>query len=167
MSLTLASIPLFGVLFHSEVNGLMPIRPAGDSEGALSDPGQAPYVRTFSQHIERNLHPRRIPARMFVVLGPLPLGLVAIGIYVVVSYAVASRTREIGLRLARPAEWVTLQIIRENLSVITCGVAIGWVLAFAISVHAITKGAIHPPLLLSVATLAAGFRRGELAESIR
>jgi hypothetical protein len=31
-------------------------------------------VRTFSQHIERNLYLRRIPARMFVVLGPLLLG---------------------------------------------------------------------------------------------
>ena len=36
-------------------------------------------VRTFSQHIERNLYLRRIPARMFVVLGPLLLGLAAVG----------------------------------------------------------------------------------------
>jgi len=41
-------------------------------------------VRTFSQHIERNLYLRRIPARMFAVLGPLLLGLAAIGIYAVV-----------------------------------------------------------------------------------
>src|SRR5260370_41747540 len=36
-------------------------------------------VRTFSQHIERNLYLRRIPARMFAVLGPLLLGLAAVG----------------------------------------------------------------------------------------
>jgi predicted permease len=120
-------------------------------------------VRTFSQHIERNLYLRRIPARMFAVLGPLLLGLAAIGIYAVVSYAVARRTREIGVRLALGATSgrVILQIIRENLGVITSGTAIGWVLALAISVHAITKGAINlpvfigvPALLLSVATLA-------------
>jgi len=98
-------------------------------------------VRTFSQHIERNLYLRRIPARMFVVLGPLLLGLAAIGIYAVVSYAVARRTREIGVRLAFGATSgrVVLQIIRENLGVITWGAAIGWVLALAISARVITK----------------------------
>jgi predicted permease len=120
-------------------------------------------VRTFPQHIERNLYLRRIPARMFAVLGPLLLGLAAIGIYAVVSYAVARRTKEIGLRLAFGATSgrVVLQIIRENLGVIIWGVAIGWVLALVISIRVITKGAVDvpvfigvPALLLSVATLA-------------
>jgi predicted permease len=120
-------------------------------------------VRTFSQHIDRNLFLRRIPARMFVVLGPLLLGLAAIGIYAVVSYAVARRTREIGVRLAFGATsgLVIRQIIRENLGVITRGAAIGWILAFVISVHGITKGVVNlpvfigvPAILLSVATLA-------------
>ncbi len=120
-------------------------------------------VRTFSQHIERNLYLRRIPARMFVVLGPLLLGLAAMGIYAVVSYGVARRTREIGLRLAFGATSgrVVLQIIRENLGVIIWGTAIGWVLAFVISVHAITRGVVDipvfigvPAILLGVATLA-------------
>jgi putative ABC transport system permease protein len=120
-------------------------------------------VRTFSQHIERNLYLRRIPARMFVVLGPLLLGLAAIGIYAVVSYAVARRTREIGVRLAFGATSgrLVLQIIRENLSGITWGAAIGWVLALVISVRAITKGPVNlpvfvgvPAILLGVATLA-------------
>jgi len=122
-------------------------------------------VRTFSQHIERNLYLRRIPARMFVVLGPLLLGLAAIGIYAVVSYAVARRTREIGVRLAFGATSgrVVLQIIRENLGGITWGAAIGWVLALVVSVRviALTKGAVNlpvfigvPAILLGVATLA-------------
>jgi predicted permease len=120
-------------------------------------------VRTFSQHIERNLYLRRIPARMFAVLGPLLLGLAAIGIYAVVSYAVARRTKEIGLRLAFGATSgrVVLQIIRENLGVIIWGTAIGWVLALVISLRAIPKGSVDvpvfvavPAILLSVATLA-------------
>ncbi len=120
-------------------------------------------VRTFSQHIERNLYLRRIPARMFVVLGPLLLGLAAIGIYAVVSYSVARRTSEIGVRLAFGATSgrVVLQIIRENLGVITWGAAIGWGLALLISVQSITKGVVNlpvfigvPAILLGVATLA-------------
>jgi predicted permease len=120
-------------------------------------------VRTFSQHIERNLYLRRIPARMFVVLGPLLLGLAAIGIYAVVSYAVARRTREIGVRLAFGATSgrVVLQIIRENLGVITLGATIGWLLALGISAHAFPTGGVNlpvfigvPAVLLGVATLA-------------
>ena len=37
-------------------------------------------VRTLTEHVEKNLFLRRIPARMFVVLGPLLLVLAAIGI---------------------------------------------------------------------------------------
>jgi predicted permease len=120
-------------------------------------------VRTFSEHIERNLYLRRIPARIFAVLGPLLLGLAAIGIYAVVSYAAARRTKEIGLRLAVGATSgrVVLQIIRENLGVIIWGTAIGWVLALVISLRVIIKGPVDvpvfigvPALLLSVATLA-------------
>jgi predicted permease len=120
-------------------------------------------VRTFSQHIERNLYLRRIPARMFAVLGPLLLGLAAIGIYAVVSYAVARRTKEIGVRLTFGATSgrVVLQIIRENLGAITWGTAIGWLLALVISLHAFPNGPLSfsvfvgvPALLLSVAALA-------------
>jgi predicted permease len=154
--------------------GEIHLRTRGGNETALTsevravlrdlDPMLALYdVRTFSQHIERNLYLRRIPARMFAVLGPLLLGLAAIGIYAVVSYAVARRTREIGVRLAFGATSgrVVLQIIRENLGVITWGAAIGWVLVLVISVRATTKGVVNlpvfvgvPAILLGVATLA-------------
>ena len=48
-------------------------------------------IRTLNEHVEKNLFLRRIPARMFVVLGPLLLLLAAIGIYAVVEYAVSRR----------------------------------------------------------------------------
>jgi len=115
-------------------------------------------VRTLSQHIERNLYLRRIPARMFAVLGPLLLGLAAVGIYAVVSYAVARRTREIGVRLAFGAtsNRVVLQIIRENLGTITWGTAIGWLLAMIISLHAVPNGPINPGVFLGVPALLLG-----------
>ena len=156
------------------IQGEIHLRTRGGGETALTsearaalrdlDPMLSLYdVRTFSQHIERNLYLRRIPARMFAVLGPLLLGLAAMGIYAVVSYTVARRTREIGVRLAFGAtsRQVVLQIIRENLSVIICGGIFGWVLALMISVHVIPESALNlpvfvgvPAILLGVASLA-------------
>jgi len=156
--------------FQGEIH----LRTRGGNETALASEARAVLrdldpmlplydVRTFSQHVERNLYLRRIPARMFAVLGPLLLGLAAIGIYAVVSYAVARRTREIGVRLAFGATSgrIVQQIIRENLGVITWGAAIGWILALVISIHAIPNGAFNlpvfigvPAILLGVATLA-------------
>jgi predicted permease len=156
--------------FQGEIH----LRTRSGNEGALASEARAVLrdldpmlplydVRTFPQHIERNLYLRRIPARMFAVLGPLLLGLAALGIYAVVSYAVARRTREIGVRLAFGAtsERVVLQIIRENLGAIAWGTAIGWALTLVISVRAMAKGVVNlpvfigvPAILLSVATLA-------------
>src|SRR5688500_4059624 len=80
-------------------------------------------VRTMAEHVERNLFLRKIPARMFVVIAPLLLALVAIGIYAVVSYSVSQRTREIGVRIAMgaTADRVVRQIVKEGLLVTSAG----------------------------------------------
>ena len=91
-------------------------------------------VRTLTEHVERNLFVRRIPARMFIVLGPLLLLLAAIGIYAVVAYTVAQRTREIGVRLALGAtsRRVVTQIVGESLGMIGLGTLGGWLVAFLV-----------------------------------
>jgi predicted permease len=119
-------------------------------------------IRTLSDHIEANLIFRRIPARMFVVLGPLLLLLAAIGIYAVVAYAVTLRTAEIGVRLALGATARRLvgQFVGEHLIVIGVGALAGWLAAFAVVVDifalpvdpAVFAGV--PLILLAVATFA-------------
>ena len=120
------------------------------------DPSLPVYdVRTLSDHVERNLVFRRVPARMFVVLGPLLLLLAAIGIYAVVAYSVARRTAEIGLRLAlgATARHVVAQIVRETLRVVGWGVLAGSLIAFVIEIHVARGRPLDVPILLGVPAL--------------
>ena len=119
-------------------------------------------VRTLTDHVDKNLFLRRIPARMFVVLGPLMLVLAAIGIYAVVSYSVSRRTTEIGVRLALgpTAGRVVSQIVRDTMSVVGAGALAGWTVMFMVALH-LLGGVISlpvfigvPAILLSVAAVA-------------
>jgi len=104
-------------------------------------------VRTLSDHVEKNLFLRRIPARMFVVLGPVLLGLAAIGIYAVVAYTVSQRTKEIGVRLAlgATANGLVGSMLVDTLRVVSAGAAVGWAFALLLNLHL-----VHGPLYLSV-----------------
>ncbi|MBZ5495643.1 MAG: ABC transporter permease [Acidobacteriia bacterium] len=93
-------------------------------------------VRTFGEHVDTNpqLWIVRSGAGMVSLFAGLALTLAVIGIYGVMAYAVARRTREIGIRRAlgaAPAE-VLRMILREGL-VTTCGgIALGVLLALGI-----------------------------------
>ena len=99
-------------------------------------------VRTMAEHIDRNLFLRKIPARMFVIIAPLLLALVAIGIYAVVSYSVSQRTTEIGVRMAMGAtgDRVVRQIVKEGLLVTSAGLILAWVVAGMVQMHLFSGG---------------------------
>lgn len=127
------------------------------------DPSLPVYdIRTLGDHIEKNLFLRRIPARMFVVLGPLLLILAAIGIYAVVDFTVSRRTTEIGVRLALGAttRGVITQIVAESLAIVAIGAMFGWAIAFLVDLH-LLRGALYlsvfagvPLILMAVAAIA-------------
>ena len=112
-------------------------------------------LRTLTEHIDKNLFLRRIPARMFAVLGPLLLALAAIGIYGVVAHIVSHRTPEIGVRIAlgATARRVVAQIIGESFRAIGLGAFCGFVLACVITFDLLDGGAGELPILIGIPAL--------------
>jgi predicted permease len=89
-------------------------------------------VKTQSKQVEEALIQERQFARLSSFFGLLALLLACIGLYGVLSYAVARRTSEIGIRMALGAERgdVMWMVMRETLLLILIGVAIGLVGAY-------------------------------------
>ena len=126
-------------------------------------------LRTFAQHLDANisLWLVRAGAALFSVFGGLALGLAVVGVYGVKAYAVARRTREIGIRMALGAEptAVLWMILREGAAMLLLGVGLGLLLALGtgqvLSGMLYEVGALDPvaftvaPLVLSLAALLA------------
>jgi predicted permease len=94
---------------------------------ALSKEAVVWYVRTMQQQLDAALIRERLLARLSTGFGVLGLLLAFVGLYGVMSYRVARRTREIGVRLALGATraHVVRQVFRETLWVAGVGIAIG------------------------------------------
>jgi predicted permease len=84
-------------------------------------------VTTQSEQADESLTQERLFATMSSFFGILALLLACIGLYGVMSYGVARRTNEIGIRMAlgASARRVTLMVMRETMIVVVIGVVIG------------------------------------------
>ena len=126
-------------------NATLVARTAGDPQSALAvlrselqrmDPTLPLYnVRTLSEHMNVPLFPFRVAATVLGSFGGLAIVLAAIGIYGVMSYVVAGRTREIGVRIALGAARrdVLLLIIRQGMTLAVIGLGIGLLIAFGVA----------------------------------
>jgi predicted permease len=84
-------------------------------------------VKTQNQQADDSLAQERLFATLSSFFGLLALLLACIGLYGVMSYGVARRTNEIGIRMAlgASAPRVTRMVMRETMWVVSIGVAIG------------------------------------------
>jgi predicted permease len=91
------------------------------------------YIRTMEEQVDATLVPERVLATLGLGFGLLALLLACVGLYGMISYGVARRAREIGLRVALGAQrsMVLWQMLRETLGVCAAGVAIGLAVTLA------------------------------------
>ncbi len=92
-------------------------------------------ARTMDQQISNSLSTERMIASLSSVFGIIATLLAAIGLYGVMAYTVARRTREIGIRMALGAERsrVIWMVMRDVLILIAVGVCIGLPLSWALT----------------------------------
>src|SRR5260370_4741114 len=84
-------------------------------------------MRTMDEQISNSLSTERMIASLSTVFGFVATVLAIIGLYGVMSYSVAQRTREIGIRMALGAEQgkVIGMVMREVVTLIAIGIGVG------------------------------------------
>jgi predicted permease len=90
-------------------------------------------VRTLQQIVSEELAGPYAMVKMLVAFAVLALVLASVGVYSVMSYVVAQRTHEIGIRMslgARPRD-VTRLMVKQGMVLILSGVVVGLTGAFA------------------------------------
>jgi putative ABC transport system permease protein len=112
---------------RTDADRLLPIL----REAAMMDPRVIPASRAMHEDFDRHMQGPRIAGALSAGIGLLTLALACLGIFGVVSYGVALRTKEIGIRVALGAQQPALlrAIVRQVLTPVVIGAAIGIVLA--------------------------------------
>jgi putative ABC transport system permease protein len=92
-------------------------------------------LKPMTQLVAESLAPRRFSTILLSAFAVVALVLSLAGIYAVTAHSVAQRTVEIGIRIAMGASpaRVTGLMLRYGLRPACCGMAVGWLGAFAIS----------------------------------
>lgn len=104
-------------------------------EVAAIDPNVAVFESmTMSRHLDTMLYPFRLAAQISTLLGSFGLLLACVGLYGVVAFGVARRTREFGIRMAlgARAQDVVQLVMGGSARVVAIGLGIGLLLATAV-----------------------------------
>ena len=92
-------------------------------------------VQTLDEHVNHSVWEPRVYAQLFGVFSFVALVIAALGIYGVMAYSVAQRTREIGIRMALGAARADVQrlVVGQALRLTLLGSGIGLASAYALT----------------------------------
>jgi len=118
-------------------------------------------VTTLAEQVDADIVPERLMAVLAGFFGTVGALLAAIGLYGLLAYTVARRTKEIGIRMALGATRgdVTRMILRGALTLVLAGFAIGAPAAFwgtrlaATAIENLSSGGVAPVAAATVAML--------------
>ena len=125
--------------------GYLMVRTTGDPAAVLSlirnevealDPDQPlSRVRTLSDVVASRLSTYRAMRGLLIIFSALALALAAVGIYGVMSFSVAERSREIGIRVALGAEsrQVLVMVCGQGAKLTAAGLVVGGAGALAVT----------------------------------
>jgi predicted permease len=125
--------PEYGLTFHVRTSGSVNEAIAAvRREAAAIDPAIVLFdAQSMTEYISASLFGAKIAANLLTLLSGIGLLLAAMGLYGVMAYSVAQRTREFGVRVAmgaRPRDILRL-ILRESGTLTISGMTAGLILA--------------------------------------
>jgi predicted permease len=133
--------PMFFLPFSQANTGrgqmTLEVRTAGDATSIAAgirrevrtlDPNALPFaVETLDAQVEASLSQERLIAFLSSLFGALAWALASVGVYGLMSYNVARRTRELGIRMAlgaQPGDVLRI-VLQDTLAMVAVGISIG------------------------------------------
>jgi putative ABC transport system permease protein len=129
----LSIVPRMTLLVKTAGDPLLEAQPLRQVVAAIRDDVPFTQVRSMEEVISDSLTTPRSTMWLLFSFATLALVLSSVGIYAVVAYTVAQRTREIGIRMAlgARAQEIVRGILGRSLAVTGAGLAMGLAGAFA------------------------------------
>jgi len=131
-----APMVLQATFYVRAASGSKALFPAMRAIIAKLDPSLPVFqMKTLDTQLDEVLNTERLIASLSVVFGIVATALAALGLYGVVAFSVASRTKEIGVRMALGARKASVLwlVLRETMILVTIGIAIGIPISYMLS----------------------------------